>query len=83
MTPDVDDPATRQLTTAQAARAAHVDEAVIRRWASRGLIASVSDDPDHPLYLELAVLQAEAKTRRKARELRLAAEAAAEFGQAA
>lgn len=83
MTPDPDDPAARELTTPQAAAAAHVDETVVRRWASRGLIVSVSDDPDHPLYLEIDVLEAEARTRRRARELRLAGEAAAEFGQAA
>lgn len=83
MTPDPDDPATRELTTEEAAAAAHVDETVIRRWAYRGLIASVSNDPEHPLYLELDVLRVELKTRRKPREQRLAAEAAAQLGQAA
>lgn len=75
---DLDDPAARLLTTAEAAEAAHVEEMDIRNWArpSRGLLAPADHDKDgHPLYRELDVLRAEARTRRAARENRLAAEA--------
>lgn len=73
--PDPEDPATRLLTTAEAAAAAHVDEATVRDWARRGLIT--------PRYFELDVLQAEARTRRAARERRLADEAAQGLGSGA
>jgi hypothetical protein len=78
MIPDPDDPAVRELTTAEAAAAAHVPEATIRDWAraSRGLIHNVAAPGEPPRYLELEVLQAEAKTRRAARARRLAKEAA-------
>jgi hypothetical protein len=72
---DPDDPAQRLLTTAEAALAAHVDEARIRDWARRGLIEPVTDAAGQPLYQELAVLTAEARTRRAARERALATEA--------
>jgi hypothetical protein len=74
---DPDDPAVRQLTTAQAAAAAHVAEATIRDWARRKLLYPVEGSPaGEPRYLELHVLQAEARTRRAAREARLLDEAA-------
>jgi len=74
---DPDDPAVRQLTTAQAAAAAHVSEATIRDWVRRELIQAVEGGPaGEPRYLELHVLQAEARTRRGARARRLAEEAA-------
>lgn len=72
---DPDDPTTRLLTTAEAAKAAHVDEARIRDWARRGLIQPVTTKGSQPLYQELAVLTAEALTRRAARERALADEA--------
>lgn len=71
---DPDDPAERLLTTAEAARAAHVDEATIRTWEHRGRITGV-DTPQGKRYVELQVLQAEAATRRAPRERRLAEEA--------
>ena len=83
MAPDPDDPATQLLTTAQAAAVAHVDEVRIRGWAHRKQLLPVNEDEDHPLYLRIDVLRVEAKTRRRPRAERLAAEAAAEFGQAA
>lgn len=75
-TPDPDDPGRRQLTTAQAAAAAHVDDAVIRQWAARKRILPVGGTEAHPLYLELDVLRVEAQTRRAPRARRLAEEAA-------
>lgn len=73
---DPDDPAQRLLTTAEAARAAHVDDARVRDWDRRGLIAPVDRDAaGHPLYRELDVLTAEAATRRAARARALAREA--------
>lgn len=72
---DPDDPARRELTTAQAAAAAHVDEATIRDWARRKLIVAV-EGSSPPRYSELAVLRVEAATRRSARARRLAQEAA-------
>lgn len=75
---DLDDPAARLLTTAEAAEAAHVDEMDIRNWArpSRRLLTPADHDADgRPLYRELDVLRAEAKTRRAARVNRLAEEA--------
>lgn len=83
MIPDPDDPAGRELTTKQAAAAAHVPESTIRSWKNRKQLAPVNDDPDHPLYLELDVLGVEAATCQKPRERRLISQAAAEFGQAA
>jgi hypothetical protein len=78
MTPDLDDPAQRELTTAQAAEAAHVSEDVIRGWAraSRGLIHNVAGPGEQPRCIELEVLRAEAHTRRTARRTQLLAEAA-------
>ena len=78
---DPDDPAQRELTTAQAAVAAHVSEDTIRDWAraSRGrkaLIHSVAAEGEPPRYRELDVLRVEAATRRAARARRLAEEAA-------
>jgi hypothetical protein len=79
MIPDLDDPAQRELTTAEAARAAHVPEATIRDWARRELIVAV-EGSSPPRYPELAVLRAEAATRRAARARRLAEEAAQASG---
>lgn len=75
---DPDDPECRELTTAQAAAAAHVSEATIRDWAraSRALIHSVAGPGEAPRYLEIEVLEAERATRRTARMRRLAQEAA-------
>lgn len=72
---DPDDPAERLLTTAEAARAAHVDEARIRDWARRELITPVATPNGQPVYRELDVLTAEALTRRAARTAALAREA--------
>ena len=84
VTPDIDDPAVRELTTAQAAAAAHVPEATIRDWAraSRPLIRSVAGPGEPPRYLELDVLRAEAHTRRARRRAQLLDEAAADLDQA-
>jgi len=79
LTDDLDDPAARLLTTAEAAEAAHVSEQDIRNWArpSRGLLTPADHDAEgRPLYRELDVLRAEQHTRRAARETRLADEAA-------
>ena len=76
---DPDDPGARLLTTAEAAEAAHVTEGTIRDWARarNPLITPAARDGDgRPLYRELDVLRAEARTRRKARETHLATEAA-------
>lgn len=73
--PDPDDPSERLLTTAEAARAAHVDEARIRDWDRRGLITPAGHADGRPVYRELDVLQAEAATRRAARTIALAREA--------
>lgn len=84
MRPDPDDPAARELTTAQAAAAAHVPEATIRDWAraSRPLIRSVAGPGELPRYLELDVLRAEAHTRRARRRTQLLDEAAADLDRA-
>lgn len=80
MIPDLDDPAARELTTAQAATAAHVAEATIRDWARRELLARVEGGPaEPPRYRELDVLRVEAETRRTARRERLLAEAASDL----
>ena len=77
VTPDPDDPAARELTTAQAATAAHVSEDTIRDWARRELLARVQASPaDAPRYREADVLQVEASTRRGPRYRRLVEEAA-------
>lgn len=80
--PDPDDPAERLLTTAEAARAAHVDEARIRDWDRRGLITPAGHADGRPVYRELDVLQAEAATRRAARERALAEAAMEGLGSA-
>lgn len=72
---DPDDPANRLLTTAEAAKAAHVDETRIRDWSRRKLIEPAATEHGQPLYRELDVLAAEAHTRRAARERALAEEA--------
>lgn len=72
---DPDDPAARLLTAAEAANAAHVDEARIRDWDRRGLITPAGHADGRPVYRELDVLRAEAATRRTARTLALAREA--------
>jgi hypothetical protein len=79
---DPDDPSQRLLTTAEAAKAAHVDEARIRDWARRKLIEPITPDGEQPLYRELDVLTVEAQTRRAARERALAAEAMQGLGSA-
>ncbi|HEY8973695.1 MAG TPA: MerR family transcriptional regulator [Burkholderiaceae bacterium] len=79
---DPDDPEQRLLTTAEAAAAAHVDEARIRDWARRGLIKPVATPNGQPVYRELDVLAVEAATRRAARERALAAEAMEGLGNA-
>jgi hypothetical protein len=81
MRPDPDDPAARELTTAQAAEAAHVTENLVSQWAKRGLIVAVNDDPKHPRYLEIDVLTVEARTRRGARQAHLVEQAAAELDE--
>jgi hypothetical protein len=76
---DLDDPAARLLTTAESAEVARVTEQDIRNWArpARGLLTPADHDTDgRPLYRELDVLRAEQQTRRAAREVRLADEAA-------
>jgi len=79
---DPDDPAGRLLTTAEAAEAAHVPEATVRDWARRKLLLPSGQEDGRPLYRELDVLRAEARTRRAAREQRLAAEAVEGLGRA-
>lgn len=75
---DADDPATRWLTTDQAAEVAHVDAGTIRSWASRGkLIPHYYGGDLLPWYRELDVLNIEASTRRGRRELSLLGEALA------
>jgi hypothetical protein len=76
MIPDPADPEHRELTTAEAAAAAHVSESTIRDWARRELIRPVNVGDQHPRYLEIDVLRVEAATRRAARARRLAEEAA-------
>jgi len=73
---DPDDPAEVLLNTEQAAAAAHVKPALIRRWRARGLLHPVDPDDPHPQYRELDVLTVEAMTRREKRAAQLAAEAA-------
>jgi DNA-binding transcriptional MerR regulator len=75
VTEDPDDPAEVLLTTEQAAAAAHVKPALIRRWRARNLLQPVNPDEPHPRYRELDVLTVEAMTRRQKREVQLAAEA--------
>ena len=81
LSPDPDDPAERLLTTAEAARAAHVTEATVRDWAAERkdrpalLRPADRDATGRPLYRELDVLTVEAQTRRTARTLALAREA--------
>lgn len=81
---DPDNPAERLLTTAEAARAAHVRETTIRDWAADYtrtggrpplLHAAARDPRGWPLYRELDVLTVEAQTRRTARAEALAREA--------
>lgn len=78
---DPDDPANRLLTTAEAAKAAHVPETTIRDWAAERkdrpalLHPAGRDAAGRPLYRELDVLTVEAQTRRTARTLALAREA--------
>lgn len=65
------DPQARALTTAEAAASAGVSEAVIRRWASDGVLTAVAWQPTRsgrggrrgmqPLYRESEVLTAEAR----------------------
>ena len=74
--PDLDDPTRRELTTAEAAVAAHVPEATIRQWAARERIRPVNPGDANPRYLELDVLRTEAATRRAPRARQLATEAA-------
>lgn len=91
---DPDDPANRLLTTAEAARAAHVPETTIRDWAAdrsdKGgrpplLHPADRDASGRPLYRELDVLAVEASTRQSprgaARSRRLAEEAMAGLDQ--
>lgn len=73
---DPDDPAEVLLNTEQAATAAHVKPALIRRWAARRLLQPVNPDDPRPLYRELDVLTVEAMTRREKRAAQLAAETA-------
>lgn len=72
---DPDDPAGRLLTTSESAEVAHVPEATVRDWARRKLLLPSDVRDGHPLYRELDVLRVEQRTRRAAREQRLAAEA--------
>lgn len=71
---DPDDPGQTYLTTEQAAKAAHVDEARIRDWGRRGLITPIAHGATN-YYLELDVLRVEAETRREPRRRQLATEA--------
>lgn len=81
VTPDPDDPAVRELTTAEAAKAAHVSVDTIRDWVRRTLLVRVEGSPaDAPRYRELDVLKVEAATRRTARSGQLLDEAAADLG---
>lgn len=76
VTPDPDDPAQRELSTAEAARVAHVSVDTVRDWARREVLVAVNRGEQHPRYRELDVLRVEAATRRAARSRRLAREAA-------
>jgi DNA-binding transcriptional MerR regulator len=75
MTPDLDDPEQVVLTTQEAARAAHVDPAIVRDWARRGLLEPVDPNSTPRRYREIHVLRVERATRRAPRELQLAQEA--------
>lgn len=56
------------ITVSEAATLAGVSDAVIRQWKRRGhLEAADTDEFGRPLFLGIAVLRAEAKTRKGAR----------------
>lgn len=56
------------ITVSDAATLAGVSESAIRKWKQRGhLDAAGEDDFGRPLFLGIAVLRAEARTRRRAR----------------
>lgn len=56
------------ISVSEAATLAGVSEAAIRQWKRRGhLEAAATDDFGRPLFTGIAVLRAEAKTRRGAR----------------
>lgn len=56
------------ITVSEAATLAGVSESVIRQWKRRGhLDAADTDDFGRPLFTGIAVLRAEAKTRKGAR----------------
>ncbi|MFI6117465.1 MerR family transcriptional regulator [Kitasatospora sp. NPDC051164] len=55
------------LTGPESARLAGVDPATIRQWKRRGLIQPDGlDDHDRPLYRQMTIARAEAKTRKRA-----------------
>ncbi|MGW6913726.1 helix-turn-helix domain-containing protein [Kitasatospora sp. NPDC054939] len=55
------------MTTAEAAALCGVKPPTIRSWRHRGLLEPVGlDDHDRPLYAQLDVARAEARTRAKA-----------------
>jgi len=72
MTPDLDDPEQVVLTTQEAARVAHVGDAIVRDWARRKLIRPVDPDSTPRRYREIDVLTVERATRRAPRERLLA-----------
>ena len=59
---------TQLLTGPEAALLCEVSPATIRSWKHRGLLVAAGLDPrGRPLYTQLAVAQAEAATRDRAR----------------
>lgn len=56
------------ITVSEAATLAAVSESAIRKWKQRGhLEVAGEDDFGRPLFLGIAVLRAEARTRHRAR----------------
>ena len=56
------------ISVSEAATLAGVSESAIRKWKQRGhLETSGEDDSGRPLFTGIAVLRAEARTRRRAR----------------
>lgn len=56
------------ISVSEAATLAGVSETVVRKWKQRGHLPTAGeDDFGRPLFTGIAVLRAEAKTRRRAR----------------
>jgi DNA-binding transcriptional MerR regulator len=64
----VGDLASTLWTTSEAAQAAFVKPRTVRNWALRGHLAPAGlDESNRPLYRAIDVIQAERKTRERAR----------------